>query len=238
MFYSVRVAQIANSTVFLEQWNFNPDLRLFRPDADLYLIFLSGNGVYFDKPTYDPWYRGYAPGGEFYESNSMEEDNYTAYRPLEAASPLGCIQQYQYCNANRQCGDLASFTDAMATATEFFNTSQEILWERSPNVSCLASSRFAWFERIISTSLDLKSMLQNLGSASLASRQYYKSGHMSTVPENQWKLDVTHWWATLMAAKQAAFLNAAHGPTDQEIWNFTATPDNSYMEDICHNQVG
>lgn len=237
MICSVLTAPIVNSTVWVEQSGFNPDLQLFRADADLYLIFLSGNGVYFNGPSYDPWYRGFAPGREFEQQHSEGNYTYTAYRPLEAASPMGCIQQYQYCNADRQCGDLASFADAMATAAKFFNISQEMIWQNT-NVSGRASSRFEWFEMIMFTSTEIRSMLKDLGSASLTSRQYYDAGHMSNVPDNQWKRDVAHWWATLMAAKQAAFVNAAHGPTDQALLEYTAPPGNSYMEDICNNQVG
>lgn len=61
---------------------------------------------------------------------------------------------------------------------------------------------------------------------------------MNNVPDNQWKLDVTHWWATMMAAKQAAFVNTARGPTDQTLLEYTETPENAYMEEICNNQVG
>lgn len=61
---------------------------------------------------------------------------------------------------------------------------------------------------------------------------------MFRVPDYQWRVDVTHWRATLLAAKQAAFVDAAHGPTDPEILEYTLAPENSYMKEMCNNQVG
>lgn len=124
---SVLDANTANATVWKKVSAFDPDPRLFRPGADLYLIFLSGNGVYFEGPTDDPWYRGFIPGNTIHFASNTEETR-TVYRPDEAASPMGCIQQYQYCNADRQCGELTSFTDAMASAAPLLNTTLEMIW--------------------------------------------------------------------------------------------------------------
>lgn len=37
--------------------------------------------------------------------------------------------QYQYCNAKGQCGDLASFADAFTSAASFFDMTSETLWD-------------------------------------------------------------------------------------------------------------
>lgn len=218
--------------------SFAPDPKLFRPDADQYLIFLSGNGVSFYEPTEDPWYRGFVPWAEI---KSVGSDvsipwNKTVYRPDEAASPLGCIQQYQYCNAEHKCGELASFYDAIATAAPFFDTPLEVL-SGYAKVSDRTSSQFSWFQNIIYSSYDLTALLGELGTASLASHRNFDAGYMAQIPVNQWKIDVTHWWATLLAAKQAAFVNAANGPKDPSILNQTIPPKNEYMEYLCRNQV-
>lgn len=230
---SLIFADVANSTYLEAASLFVPDARFFRPDADLYLIFLSGNGVYFQEPNHDPWYRGFVPGKTITYSDG---ENATAYRPDEAASPLGCIQKHQYCNADRQCGELASFDDAMATAATLFNASQDQIWGAT-NVSGAGLSRFAWFEYIMWTSYDLDILIQSLGIDSLTSRQYFDEGFIAQIPDNQWQLDVTHWWATLLAAKQAAFVNVARGPTDSAMLDFKQAPQNSYMQDMCNNQV-
>lgn len=217
---------------------FTPDSRLFRPDADLSLIFLSGNGVAFYEPTNDPWYRGSVPWLEV----KNEEDNVpgqwkrTVYRPDEAASPMGCIQQYQYCNSKHKCGQLASFYDAVTTAAPFFDTPIEAFGGYA-QTSGQTSSHFSWFETIIYSSYQLLALLNGLGSASLASRRNFQLGYVWKIPSNQWKLDVMHWWTTLLAAKQAAFVIAAHGPMDPLLHQNMILPENEFMQQLCRNQV-
>lgn len=210
---------------------FVPDPGLFRPDADLYLIFLSGNGVAFYEPTNDPWYRGTIPWAIV--GNGWRK---TVYRPDEAASPMGCIQQYQYCNADHKCGELASFYDALATAVSFFDTPLEVVGGYA-NASGQTSQQFDWFEEIIYSSYNLGSLLAELGAASLMSRRNFESGYIGQIADDQWKLDVTHWWTILLAAKQAAFVNAAHGPTDPLLFHSTVSPNDDHMGSLCRNQV-
>ncbi|KAJ0110219.1 hypothetical protein J7T55_000651 [Diaporthe amygdali] len=232
---SVMYQITANKTVDDTASIFAPDPRLFRPDADLLLIFLSGNGVTFYEPTNDPWYRGFVPWGEVHGVSGAREWTKNVYRPDEAASPLGCIQQQQYCNAEHKCGELASFYDSMTTAAPFFDTPLEVIkWPT--NVSSQTSSQFSWFEDIIASTYELRALLTGLGTASLASRRDFQLGFMAQIPTNQWKLDVTHWWATELAGVQAAFVNAAHGPIDPSLFQNTGRPSNKYMESLCHNQ--
>lgn len=231
-------ANIANKTLRPALSTFSPDPKLFRPDADLYLMFLSGNGVAFHEPTMDLWYRGSIPWTDImsigYDGTSRF--NLTVYRPDEAASPMGCIQQYQYCNAEHKCGELASFYDAIKTAAPFFNTSLEAILGFA-NVSGQKSSQFYWFKTIMSSSYDLIALLRILGVAALDSRRNFELGFLGHIPTNQWKLDVTQWWTTMLVAKQAAFVNAAHGPTDPLLRQNMIISENEHMESLCHNQV-
>lgn len=231
-------ANTANKTVQSGFSMFVPDSRLFRPDADLYLMFLSGNGVAFWEPTEDPWYRGSVPWTEVKQVgyNVTKQWSKTVYRPDEAASPMGCIQQYQYCNAEHQCGELASFYDAMASAAPFLDTPIEAIGGYI-NVTGQTSSHFSWFETIMYSGYDLDSLLSDLGATSLISHQNFQAGYLGGTPSNQWKLDVTHWWTTLLAAKQAAFVTAAHGPSDPSLLQNTYHPDNKYMQELCRSQV-
>lgn len=217
---------------------FIPDPRLFRSDADLYLIFLSGNGVTFHEPTNDPWYRGFVPWVKYKQVGYNMTDAWTKtiYRPEEAASPLGCIQQYQYCNSERKCGELTSFYDAKTTAAPFFDTSLETI-QGYAKASGRRSSQFSWFQSIMYSYYDILEILSTLGSASLVSRRNFDSGNLGQISDEQWKLDVTHWWTTLLAAAQAAFVRGAHGPPDMSLRYSTIFPENEYMEDLCRNQV-
>lgn len=230
-------ARMANKTVEPRMSMFAPDTRLFRPDADLLLVFLSGNGVVFLEPTMDSWYRGSIPymSGRIGYTNPYARSK-TLYRPDEAASPMGCIQQYQYCNAELECGELASFYDSITAAAPFLNSSFEEIGGYV-NVSGRTPSHFSWFQQVLSDGYDFAKLLNTLGAASLVSYRNSENGYFGRIPSNQWKLDVTHWWTTLLAAKQAAFVSAAHGPTDPLLFQDTLRPENEYMEQLCRNQV-
>lgn len=231
-------ADTVNGNVSKTLSNFFPIPELFRPDADLFLIFLSGNGVNFWEQTDDPWYRGNVTGTTALHHMYGYIENHTVYRPEEAASPMGCIQQYQYCNADFKCGNLASDSDAIVSAAPLFNTTLEET-RGNTNVSGPVSSRFAWFHKIMSTSYELNSLITGFGSKFLESRVHLSEGYMGILPNNQWQLDVTHWWAILLAAKQAAFVNAARGPTDKSILEskFISSPKHPYEEEMCNSQV-
>lgn len=171
---SVLFTYIKNRTILTRPTTFAPDPRLFRPDADLWLIFLSGRGVGFYDRTEDPWYRGFLEWGWVMDKD--RQWNKTVYRPDEAASPMGCIQQYQYCNAEHKCGELASFTDAMITAAPVFDTTPEML-AGDADPSGQKSSSFGWFETIMYSSYDLTALLNALGPTALASRREHETGY-------------------------------------------------------------
>lgn len=94
----------------------------------------------FFKPTMDPCYQGFIPHANGTLDYIIPHHwNKTIHRPDEAASPLGCIKQYQYYNAERKCGELASFYDSITTAATFLNASIEEIYSYA-NVSDQTSS--------------------------------------------------------------------------------------------------
>ena len=100
---------------------FTPIDELLRSDGDLVLMFLSGNGVYFYEKSNDPWYRATRDNG-----NGI-------YQTDVAASPLGCVQQFQFCDGGSKCGTLASLVDAAADAAPLFMLVGMYVKERDNN---------------------------------------------------------------------------------------------------------
>lgn len=227
-----------NSSLYPEISEFIPIPELFRPDGDLSLVFLSGNGVDFLEETNDPWYRGagFLPDGALYYTDEPDQQQ-TLYKPQDAASPMGCVMQFQYCNAKGECGDLASYVDAIATAAPFFDLTTEDMWVGTSEPISASASRFLWFGNIISSAIDLNYLLQSLGASSLLSQQSLQQGCMGKLPDNQWQLDVTHWWGTVLAALQAAFINTAIGPNDAALMPYTTFPNDTDSKTLCNNQV-
>ncbi|KAI0389429.1 hypothetical protein F5Y17DRAFT_472956 [Xylariaceae sp. FL0594] len=119
---------VRNGKPDLSTTMFVPADSLARADADIYLLFLSGNGVLFWEPSEDEWYRIIESSNKVLGLSDDEVSDHL-YLPLEPASPLGCTDQYQFCNpayqGGRACGPLASYLDAVAGATPFFNTTHK-----------------------------------------------------------------------------------------------------------------
>lgn len=208
-------------------------------DADLFIVFLSGEGVLFLNQTNDPWYRGLRP----LSTTLVIDGEYS--RPMygsdEAASPMGCLQRYQYCNSEKKCGNLASSADALTSASPLFHEATSDIWSggllESNGTLDATRSRFNMFQLMLVSAFSLYDVLNVLGSSSLLSPQRLASGYMGPLPDNQWQIDATHWFDMRMAALQAAFVNDARGPSDESLLPYMLGPDDKYQQSMCNNQV-
>lgn len=231
-----------NGTAYPPASDFVPIPELSRGDGDLLIVFLLGNGVEYLQETLDPWYRAFMPGDVWHTAgDSANVSNPAAYKPAEAASPLGCFQQYQYCNGDQyHCGPLGGTIDAQVQAGPLFDeTEDEVLNLNggfAPGDS--ASERFQWFTTILPyNTVDILDTIGQLSSFSLISQQSISSGTMGSLPDNQWQLDVGHWWATSLASLQAAVVNVAVGPSEA-LQPYVIRPPSSYIQtSVCDNQV-
>lgn len=184
-----------------------PISELRRTDGDLAVFFLSGAGVRFMEPIDDDWYRATTPWGSFYYYGIS--GYHEAWRPDVSASPMGCLQQYQWCNSayprDRGCGPLAGWDDSRYGAAPFFDmTDDEMDRSRSPP-SDQTQARFVWPLMAIANSPTSVEILVNcLGPKSLASQTKLFSGLQSSLQQDQWQLDVYQWWQMVLAATQAS----------------------------------
>ncbi|KAG6357529.1 hypothetical protein INS49_013406 [Diaporthe citri] len=218
---------------------FVPIPELFRSDGDLEIIFLVGNGIQFYEQTEDAWYRVTDLGNEIFDNTW--EGTRTLYLPEEAASPLACVQQFQFCNTalapEKQCGPLASWNDAVDESASLFNITGSNEDEYLTTDS--AASQFFWIVLQMNYAASkLQTLLQTLGPESLASKANLIQGIMGRLPSNQWQLDVTHWWSTYLASVQAAFVETAIGPSDPtgELDQYKEAPWNDHVRKLCNSQ--
>ncbi|KAI0530346.1 hypothetical protein GGR58DRAFT_493732 [Xylaria digitata] len=193
--------------------DFHPIAELARTDGDIIIAFLSGNGVLFSQALDDDWYQATVP---IAASHSKQESDLTVkYRPLNAASPMGCVQQMQWCNPayprGSGCGPLASTYDAFVGAAPFFNlTSDEVHGVNSlrPFSAKATGARLIWAALAVfdSPASSLDRVIATLGARSLASQVQFDNGVQWPIPVDQWQDDVRHWWETALASVQATFL--------------------------------
>ncbi|KAI3320102.1 hypothetical protein HD806DRAFT_547610 [Xylariaceae sp. AK1471] len=211
-----------------------------RRDADIYFLFLSGNGVTFQQPSEDIWYRVAAapPNGAPVDAN--ETTGRGDYYPLEPASPMGCADQYQFCVAASpgasRCGPLASLADAVAGAAPLFDTTYDDIM-----LNAIETDAAAFFSYFVKTAfppdqLAIDTIVNALGPTSLLSQSHLFHGVQVSLEPNEWQLDMAHLWDITMAVRQASFLDTAYGPTSSadlaERLNFTS----SDLKNFCNNQ--
>ncbi|KAI1427362.1 hypothetical protein F5Y12DRAFT_792384 [Xylaria sp. FL1777] len=231
-------------TTFTEAASFIPDTRISRTDADIHLIFLSGNGVVFSQSMDDEWYRATSPFGqvELYDKIGNISTQ-TTYRPDETASPLGCIERSQLCFANfSTCSPLASFNDAVFGAYKLTGLDEDSVYDEKGDLTAKAkanpdASRLDWFISTLQTGqLSVSGIINTLGSESLVSSQTLEGGLQLPLPLNQWQIDITHIWAISQASLQAVFVEVAHGLSDPDLEAYKTPPTNSAQQEMCNNQ--
>lgn len=219
--------------------DFIPIEPLSRPDADTMLVFLSGNGIEFLKPTTDPWYRATVKSGHAYFH--FENETTDLYRPEVAASPLGCVQQSQFCNPSlpqeTRCGPLASHYDSMLGSAAQFNLTEEEI--NSPEFpSHRTGSRFAWLTMQLQFAVvPFEVILSTLGARALESQNYLEFGLMGELPENQWQRDISQLFSIYLSSIQTGVVSAALGPSDPALDPYKITPPNKYIRELCKSQV-
>lgn len=219
---------------------FIPIEPLRRTDAEILLLFLSGNGVLYLEPPADDWYGRAVTASNITFLLGSPDGMRRVYHSSEPASPLGCIQQYQFCNPALQgrgsCGPLASLRDAIAGAASRFESSYDEVKNNTGGTP--TAERFLYtVDQFFYDSGDIVGVLAYLGPTSLHSQQNMLSGVQGPLASKQWHADVSNWFNITLAMAQIRMIETASGPSDPAVMeyhmNFT-TPD---MQKLCNNQV-
>ncbi|OTA94888.1 hypothetical protein M434DRAFT_381929 [Hypoxylon sp. CO27-5] len=219
--------------------DFVPPSEMNESNGDLSIIFLSGDGVVFSQLADDAWYRGTDPYGTF--SNVAANESHQKYRPQEAASPMGCIERWQWCNSayppETGCGPLTGSLDALYGAAHLFNLTVEDLAPDRPSSPTAVGTQLIWPALIfLGNPQSIKYPLVHLGAKSLISQSQLSSGVQLGLSTNQWQLDVIHWWNTVLASIQASYIDTARGYNDPEVDPFKWLPLNEEEQRMCESQ--
>ncbi|KAM7211788.1 hypothetical protein V8F06_012825 [Rhypophila decipiens] len=220
-----------------------PIPQLQRSDGSVEVIFLVGNGVGFPDQTADPWYRvSNTTAGNFYAIT--RKDSLPYYRPAEAASPMGCVEQFQFCRSHdMQCGPLAAWLDAIVGAAHLFDLTPEAIMnsENLEGEPTPLASRFIWYTQILNYMSLTASMIPIFpSSGKLSSEDFLNRGFQFGLGDAQWQRDVSQWWSTWLSLLQIGFLDTAKGPPkgfdDFPEQVVIARPADAHMQDMCYNQ--
>ncbi|KAK3391033.1 hypothetical protein B0H63DRAFT_130426 [Podospora didyma] len=110
-----------NGSIHPLQSSFSPIPELRRPDADVFLFFLSAFDVQFAQPEVDPWYQATTPYGQPLQEHWELVGNTSIYMKDKTGSPLTWVEQHQVCSSGafgdkEPCTPLMSFEDLINLA--------------------------------------------------------------------------------------------------------------------------
>ena len=213
---------------------------MFRDDADISILFLLGNGIQYLEPVDDEWYHTSPATVEVSQIQDNKSYSIHTYLPSESAAPLGCADQYQFCqtkvNHDKQCGPLASLRDAISGIAPLFDSIYESLADN--NATTAQQALFLYFSNIVfAAPRHTGDIIKQLRTKALQSRKTLFEGVQKSLPSNQWQLDVKHWFDISNAAMQAAFISTAHGPSNQDILQSYTSFAMPLLDQLCKNQV-
>ncbi|ETN37646.1 uncharacterized protein HMPREF1541_07269 [Cyphellophora europaea CBS 101466] len=201
---------------FDDNSTFVPIPELQRHDADLTLLFLSSNKIYFKSVSDDPFFAAHQP---FVMPGLY--GNETMYHADNAANVLGCTEQYQFCTL-RSCTSLAGILSAPGSIAEL-------------NLSAIQLAIFHILYQSIYNQVSSVAAIANAQTPNLLAQQRMFSGQMQLpLPSDQWKLEVLDWHATVMAMLQYSIANFATGPTHSD-WEQYIEPPTGALKDLCGN---
>lgn len=225
------VAMYSNGSVDMDDSDFEPIPELSQPDADLYLIFLSANGIYFSGQLEDPWFNASRLLGVAHADDAGEDTVTTVYAAAEPASPLACLAQEQICSPGfpeaNHCGPLKGQLDAFSTpADNLVSRSQQTVYDR-----------YHWiFNNMMQVSIRVSDVIQSMGGQALTARNSLQSGMQGALSDTQWQTEVYHWHNTTLANLQAVFVDTATGPKDASIKRWVQGPNNTVEAQTCKSQ--
>jgi len=192
-------------------------------DADLSLLFIAANSVWYQEPCSDPIFGAH-------QLNELSGVYYADYW----VTPLGCIEQYRVCSPqSNACTPYMGLWQLDATLDTGdadrlgLNTVQQQTFHRLFTALQVSNVYYATFTR--------------LGSALRASETL--SGlNQRYLPPNQWHLEVASWFDSGLARLQQIAQEYATGPDVVPSGSFIASPDLTEPTDIiwagmCHSQL-
>lgn len=142
---------------------------------------------------------------------------------------VGCVLKYQLCNPDlpkgqQQCSPLGGYLDTLIGAGDLWPEPEK--WEK---LSSLVMNILEF---------DITSIPTSLGTGSLTARYGFSGGIQGPLPNNQWQLEIEHWFKAQLAWLQNLMVEFATGPSDPSMRKFNRPQqDADGSRYFCQNQV-
>jgi hypothetical protein len=150
------------------------------------------------------------------------------YSQDEAASPLACTWQEQFCNPNlpedQRCTALGTAYDVREEL--------ESLFQDEPS-----RNRAIWLARVFwALGNDPFIVSSTLNAQSLLARRSIMGGLQGPLPDDQWKIDMQYWFEVGLASMQQAMLDGALG-LPKTTTGILLPPSTDEERKVCNSQV-
>ena len=197
-----------------------PIPEIHRDDADVTLVFLAANAIKFLEPNSDPLFSANfkveVPGIDGADNSYYSSDEYVDL--------LACTDQFQYCDAedDRRCTPLTGYMQAWTAINATGMNS----------VQGLVANRIALYTR----ELSIHHAIGGRGAAALRAQELVSDRTQQALPDNQWQIEVSSWFATGLAKLQRAIVEYASGPSHLVPGTYVQKPDGPISEAMCYAQ--
>ena len=205
-----------------------PVSALNNSNADLSLVFIAPNSVYYSEPCSDPVF-----SANSYYSNTDGDVTVEGYYPDYWVSVLGCSEQYRICDPNtNQCTPKQGLMQLQNSFYENrggpdLNDVQNAIGQRLIGALQVSNVYYATFTR-------LGAALRASESLSTLSQRY--------LPPNQWHTEVGSWFDTSLARLQQKTQEYAIGMANVPRGSYILSPNPNITADIpyramCYSQL-
>ncbi|KAF2192069.1 hypothetical protein K469DRAFT_555931 [Zopfia rhizophila CBS 207.26] len=200
---------IVDQTRFLPRAEFNVS------DGDLKIMFMMTNAMRFSEPCNDPWFSAHRA----YVDPLVH--NKTLYLSDNLASPMGCVEQYQFCNPkNDACTQLAPILPAIGSAKSDLSLTPL----QAATVDVLFNAIY-----MLNTDISIPSFH---GSSFLAQQSIIQTLQLP-LPDNQWQLELQDMHNTVLSMLQRDIVDYARGPGSMAAQKFITMPKEGPARELC-----
>ncbi|KAL7774346.1 hypothetical protein CFE70_005258 [Pyrenophora teres f. teres 0-1] len=191
------------------------------PNADISAFWLEQLGIWYFSPVKDPWFA--AEHGSNKSTPVGPKKYYDAGEKVVNA--LVCAQQYQFCNPSKELctAPMGSSASAASAASNLFTNSTN-------------EDRFMWNLRAVFNQIGFTEIANILKEGALLASDFTTPLGQFGLPDNQWELELKHWFGIMLAALQGSIVNQASGPSIPEAAPFHSAPMTAGERAACSNQ--
>ena len=207
----------------MAQWDgaWVPISALNRTDADVSMVMITPNSMRFDTRNNDPVFGAHDMSSYL----DFQGQNYTWYSPRYWVSIIACAEQYQVCNPST------------GACTPLVGTMSLLQQSLAPKVGLNAIQQSV-MERIavVGPYTSVYQTVNPRKDSALRAQETVTDLQQAPIPDNQWMIEVSHWFEAGLARLQRGVVEYATGPTNIVPGLSVYLPNDLVSKAMCYSQ--